>query len=66
VRDSAPHALTAVSARLKRPEARTRGLSASLSCFAAFNDYGFIESPYRKGQGWRIIDYVQIVNAGYS
>jgi hypothetical protein len=37
-----------------------------LSCFARINDYGFIESPYRKVKGGRIIDYVQIVNAGDS
>jgi len=41
-------------------------LISSLSCFARINDYGFIESPYRKVKGGRIIDYVQIVNAGDS
>ena len=39
---------------------------SSLSCFARINDYGFIESPYRRVKGGRIIDYVQIVNAGDS
>ena len=39
---------------------------SSLSCFARINDYGFIESPYRKVKGGRIIDYVEIVNAGDS
>src|SRR5437660_1622970 len=42
------------------------GLISSLSCFARINDYGFIESPYRKVKGGRIIDYVHIVNAGDS
>jgi len=32
-------------------------LISSLSCFARINDYGFIESPYRKVKGGRIIDY---------
>jgi len=48
------------------PEGPNIGLISSLSCFARINDYGFIESPYRKVKGGRIIDYVQIVNAGDS
>src|SRR5439155_46110 len=42
------------------------GLVRSLSCFARINDYGFIQSPYRKVKGGRIIDFVHIVNAGDS
>ncbi|MDR3455159.1 MAG: DNA-directed RNA polymerase subunit beta, partial [Rhodoferax sp.] len=30
------------------------------------NEYGFIESPYRKVKDSRILDYVEIVNAGES
>src|ERR1700740_2695287 len=64
---------------IETPEGPNIGLISSLSCFARINDYGFIESPYRKvqggpllespyrkGKGGRIIDYVQIVNAGDS
>jgi DNA-directed RNA polymerase subunit beta len=51
---------------IETPEVPNIGLISSLSCFARINDYGFIESPYRKVKGGRIIDYVQIVNAGDS
>src|SRR5436190_10345122 len=51
---------------IETPEGPNTGLISSLSCFARINDYGFIESPYRKVKGGRIIDYVQIVNAGDS
>jgi len=51
---------------IETPEGPNIGLISSLSCFARINDYGFIESPYRKVKGGRIIDYVQIVNAGDS
>jgi DNA-directed RNA polymerase subunit beta len=51
---------------IETPEGPNIGLISSLSCFAHINDYGFIESPYRKVKGGRIIDYVQIVNAGDS
>ena len=51
---------------IETPEGPNIGLISSFSCFARINDYGFIESPYRKVKGGRIIDYVQIVNAGDS
>jgi DNA-directed RNA polymerase subunit beta len=51
---------------IETPEGPNIGLISSLSCFARINDYGFIESPYRKVKGGRIIDYVNIVNAGDS
>ena len=51
---------------IETPEGPNIGLISSLSCFARINDYGFIESPYRRVRGGRIIDYVQIVNAGDS
>ncbi len=51
---------------IETPEGPNIGLISSLSCFARINDYGFIESPYRKVKVGRIIDYVQIVNAGDS
>jgi len=51
---------------IETPEGPNIGLISSLSCFARINDYGFIESPYRKVKAGRIIDYVQIVNAGDS
>jgi DNA-directed RNA polymerase subunit beta len=51
---------------IETPEGPNIGLISSLSCFARINDYGFIESPYRKVKGGRIIDYVHIVNSGDS
>jgi DNA-directed RNA polymerase subunit beta len=51
---------------IETPEGPNIGLISSLSCFARINDYGFIESPYRKVKSGRIIDYVHIVNAGDS
>ncbi len=51
---------------IETPEGPNIGLISSLSCFARINDYGFIESPYRRVKGGRIIDYVQIINAGDS
>ena len=50
---------------IETPEGDT-GLISSLSCFARINDYGFIESPYRKVKGARVVDYVIVVNAGDS
>ena len=35
-----------------------------MSCFARINDYGFIESPYRKVKNSRVVDYVIVVNSG--
>src|SRR5260221_9011221 len=51
---------------IETPEGPNIGLISSLSCFARINDYGFIESPYRKVKNARVIDYVPIVNAGDS
>ncbi|MGA9528260.1 MAG: DNA-directed RNA polymerase subunit beta [Terriglobales bacterium] len=49
---------------IETPEGPNIGLISSLSCFARINDYGFIESPYRKVKGARVVDYVQVVNSG--
>src|SRR2546426_5800216 len=51
---------------IENPEGPNIGLISSLSCYARINEFGFIESPYRKVKGGRVIDYVQIVNAGDS
>src|ERR1700750_1738536 len=51
---------------IETPEGPNIGLISSLSCFARINDYGFIESPYRKVKNGRIVDYVTIVNVGDS
>ncbi len=51
---------------IETPEGPNIGLISSLSCYARINEFGFIESPYRKVKGGRVIDYVQILNAGDS
>jgi len=51
---------------IETPEGPNIGLISSLSCYARINDYGFIESPYRKIKNGRVIDYVTIVNTGDS
>ena len=51
---------------IETPEGPNIGLISSLSCFARINEYGFIESPYRKVKDGRILDYVEVVNAGDS
>jgi len=49
---------------IETPEGPNIGLISSLSCYARINDYGFIESPYRKVKNGRVVDYVTIVNTG--
>ena len=51
---------------IETPEGPNIGLISSLSCYARINDYGFIESPYRKVKTSKVLDYVQVVNAGDS
>ncbi len=49
---------------IETPEGPNIGLISSLSCFARINEFGFIESPYRKVEDGRVIDYVRIASAG--
>ena len=49
---------------IETPEGPNIGLISSLSCYARINEFGFIESPYRKVEGGRVTDYVHIINAG--
>src|SRR4051812_49420738 len=49
---------------IETPEGPNIGLISSLSCYARINEFGFIESPYRKVKGGRVVDYVIITNAG--
>jgi DNA-directed RNA polymerase subunit beta len=51
---------------IETPEGPNIGLISSLSCFARINEYGFIESPYRRVKEGRALDYVSVVNAGES
>ena len=49
---------------IETPEGPNIGLISSLSCFARINRFGFIESPYRKVEDGRVIDYVRVINGG--
>jgi len=49
---------------IETPEGPNIGLISSLSSYAQVDEYGFIESPYRRVEKGRIIDYVQILEAG--
>jgi len=51
---------------IETPEGPNIGLISSLSCFARINEYGFIESPYRRVKDSRVLDYVAVTNAGES
>ena len=47
---------------IETPEGPNIGLISSLSCYARINEFGFIESPYRRVKNDRVIDFVQITN----
>jgi len=49
---------------IETPEGPNIGLISSLSCFARINEYGFIESPYRRVEKGVVIDEVKITNPG--
>jgi DNA-directed RNA polymerase subunit beta len=49
---------------IETPEGPNIGLISSLSSYARINDFGFIESPYRRVKDGHVIDYVRVVNAG--
>ncbi len=49
---------------IETPEGPNIGLISSLSCYARINEFGFIESPYRKVKNGRAVDFVCITDAG--
>ncbi|MBC7363926.1 MAG: DNA-directed RNA polymerase subunit beta [Candidatus Aminicenantes bacterium] len=49
---------------IETPEGPNIGLISSLSCYARINEYGFIETPYRKVEKGRVVDYVKILHPG--
>ncbi|MCS7044699.1 MAG: DNA-directed RNA polymerase subunit beta [Bryobacteraceae bacterium] len=51
---------------IETPEGPNIGLISSLSCFARINEYGFIESPYRRVINGVVQDEVRVVNPGAS
>jgi len=51
---------------IETPEGPNIGLISSLSCYARINDYGFIESPYKKVENGRVLDHFRIMKVGNS
>ncbi len=51
---------------IETPEGPNIGLISSLSCYARINEFGFIESPYRKVKDGRVTDFVIVTNAAGS
>src|SRR5579875_1016067 len=49
---------------IETPEGPNIGLISSLSCYARINEFGFIESPYRRVRNGVIVDYVTITHGG--
>jgi DNA-directed RNA polymerase subunit beta len=49
---------------IETPEGPNIGLISSLSCFARINEYGFIESPYRRVKDGLVVDEVRVLNPG--
>jgi len=49
---------------IETPEGPNIGLISSLSCYARINEFGFIESPYRKVVNGIVTEYVRVRNGG--
>jgi DNA-directed RNA polymerase subunit beta len=49
---------------IETPEGPNIGLISSLSCYARINDYGFIESPYKRVEKGRVLDHVRVIERG--
>ena len=49
---------------IETPEGPNIGLISSLSCYATIDNYGFIQSPYRKVVDGQIVDYVRVEDPG--
>jgi DNA-directed RNA polymerase subunit beta len=48
---------------IETPEGPNIGLISSLSTFARINEFGFIESPYRKVKSGQVLDYYQVLES---
>ncbi len=51
---------------IETPEGPNIGLISSLSSYARVNEFGFIETPYRKVTNGNVIDYIKILHPGNS
>jgi DNA-directed RNA polymerase subunit beta len=51
---------------IETPEGPNIGLISSLATFARINEYGFIESPYKKVENGRVLDHHRVTKVGDS
>ncbi len=51
---------------IETPEGPNIGLISSLSCYARIDEYGFIQNPYRRVGGGRLLTHYQILMPGDS
>src|SRR3954467_8710108 len=51
---------------IETPKGPNIGLISSLACYGRINEFGFIESPYRKVKDGRVTDYCIVTNAAGS
>lgn len=51
---------------IETPEGPNIGLISSLTTYARVNDYGFIETPYRKVEDGKVFNYCKIIFPGAS
>jgi len=49
---------------IETPEGPNIGLISSLSCYARINQFGFIESPYRRVVNGIVVEFVRVINGG--
>ncbi len=49
---------------IETPEGPNIGLISSLATYARINDYGFIESPYKKVENGRVLNHYRVVQVG--
>ncbi|MDE2923693.1 MAG: DNA-directed RNA polymerase subunit beta [Acidobacteriota bacterium] len=49
---------------IETPEGPNIGLISSLATYADINEYGFIQSPYKKVEGGRVIDHFKVIKPG--
>ena len=49
---------------IETPEGPNIGLISSLATFARINEYGFIESPYKRVEDGRVIDHYRVMRVG--
>jgi len=49
---------------IETPEGPNIGLISSLSCYGRINEFGFIESPYRKVKDGKVLNHYKIIDPG--